>query len=440
MDVSQIIERARRLLASDTSQDDSKISGDDPELMPQAEASSVSNCHLKSALDLFAQGYDPSGAGADYPHYTNLPRKLGAYGAAIYLTAPAEMRRKRSQIWDYIWNEIYREQAPVIAAYLKETSEKTQASEKTILDKLRDKTLEWVPKHIQDRYQPYRKALDGTIERAVAYFREGRHGMYWYKGVYEYAEQIFGPGPEGADLFLGILAATSPQAAVFDNVVYALKAWEEHNLDLGWGSVSSWSKTPNIKPNLNRIVENKPLSGPKVYNFRKALMGDPTAVTIDRWMVRALLGEGTEGHDQTSISDTDYFFLDQLTRFVANQINAQPIDTDLPAIVSYAEAQAAVWAGARMDYGQSDPRSRDLGRGIDYVPDLMPPLIQQAYERNPRFWQEIMNRVEATPTPQLPSDSWTNQQDTAPEDLGGIFDFGDDTQQSQSPGSRWRSS
>ncbi len=90
-----------------------------------------------------------------------------------------------------------------------------------------------------------------------------------------------------ADLFADLLAATSPQMDVRENVKEAEKALERHRKG---EPQEPW--IPSHAKNIERALRREPLSGPKVRAFAAALKGDVEAVVVDTWMLRAA-GLGT---------------------------------------------------------------------------------------------------------------------------------------------------
>ena len=85
-----------------------------------------------------------------------------------------------------------------------------------------------------------------------------------------------------ADLFADLLAATSPQTDVRENVKLARLALERHRKG---EPQEPW--IPSHARNIERALRGEPLSGPKVRAFAAALKGDVNAVVVDTWMLRA---------------------------------------------------------------------------------------------------------------------------------------------------------
>lgn len=101
----------------------------------------------------------------------------------------------------------------------------------------------------------------------------------WYSESRDAAKEIF---PKDWKLFLGFLAATSTNATVKSNVTLALKAWRQFSE----GREFSGFVRPVVS-DLYRLITGGELNGPKVRAFHRALLGDKSAIVVDRWMARS---------------------------------------------------------------------------------------------------------------------------------------------------------
>ena len=103
-----------------------------------------------------------------------------------------------------------------------------------------------------------------------------------------------------ADLFIDLLAATSPRKQVISNFKLAHRILIEV-LDTGTFNREGMMKIH--ADNVQRAINGEPLSGNKVRRFAENLHGNLTPVTIDIWMLRYLY-EGTrqKGTQQEIIS------------------------------------------------------------------------------------------------------------------------------------------
>lgn len=157
-------------------------------------------------------------------------------------------------------------------------------------------------------------------------------GADWYVVARrDIADRFFGQ-PERAANFARLLAATSPQADVRENVRYALDALK-HLESLAAGCDSDWKPwIPCHAANVRRVIEGKPLRGPKVQAFAAALLGDDEAVVVDTWMLRA----AGFGHPRRLSQNRSFRITARAIRIVA--------DTEkLPATV----VQARIWYAYR---------------------------------------------------------------------------------------------
>lgn len=123
--------------------------------------------------------------------------------------------------------------------------------------------------------------------RFVRYMNEScAGGEDWYTRATSEIRAKYGAD---ADLFSDLLAATSPQTDVRMNVKLAEDAYDRHRRGL---KQKPWIGSHG--PNIARAVRGEELSGPKVRAFARALKGDPHAIVVDTWMLRAA-GYGTPG-------------------------------------------------------------------------------------------------------------------------------------------------
>ena len=129
-----------------------------------------------------------------------------------------------------------------------------------------------------------RKPCPNAVRRYARRFHalalEGEAGRDWYADAQRWAQDTFG---SRAGLVLRLLAATSPRASILANVRHTRRALA----DVVAGSLSGGYGVPANDANVARVARGEALTGPKVSQFGKALTGDPTAVTVDVWMLRA---------------------------------------------------------------------------------------------------------------------------------------------------------
>jgi hypothetical protein len=144
------------------------------------------------------------------------------------------------------------------------------------------------------------------------------------------------------------IAATSPLKKVPDNVANAIDAYAIFKTHGDFREIPNLGPAaPAIVGNLRRAVEGKPLGGNKVGNFAKNILGDPDAVTVDRWMARIFFGKD-------SVKETQYEFVKAWITKEARKHGVSPRDY-----------QAALWTGKKLEDG--------LGRGetLEHLDDVI---------------------------------------------------------------------
>ena len=128
----------------------------------------------------------------------------------------------------------------------------------------------------------------------------------WYRNSAGTLTNLFGPGDDAR--FAALLAATSPQTSVQDNLINSLNIWKNWNaagrptekdeiLEVMANSVQGEKGLESVlgawRPNSIRALQaDDPyeiqLSGPKVQSFYKNLTGHMDEVTNDTWQGKAL--------------------------------------------------------------------------------------------------------------------------------------------------------
>jgi hypothetical protein len=187
------------------------------------------------------------------------------------------------------------------------------------------------------------KKLPSDEEFAAA-AKAGEAKKGWYASSAKAIQNLFGPD---TPRFCALLASTSPQVSVTENMRIAMRIWRRwieagRPLDpkaidaIGEDAIGSerWHKMgwrPNAQRALTTPDEDLPklaLSGNKVNSFRKNLLGDLAAVTNDAWMANfALIDQSLFG------SLGGYSAYTAKVRRVAETLGWQP-----------AEVQETVWS------------------------------------------------------------------------------------------------
>lgn len=138
-----------------------------------------------------------------------------------------------------------------------------------------------------------------SLERLLDLVKKGNFGGEWYEPSRRELVQKFGEAD--ADMVLRFIAATSPRTEVRDNINRAMTAFVEWKLGMPFSN-----ELKAHRDNLYRAIRNEALSGPKVEPFYRAMTGDPNAIVIDTWMMKAFGFRGdTPNLTQIRIMDRD---------------------------------------------------------------------------------------------------------------------------------------
>uniref|UniRef100_A0A6M3LVZ5 Uncharacterized protein n=1 Tax=viral metagenome TaxID=1070528 RepID=A0A6M3LVZ5_9ZZZZ len=166
----------------------------------------------------------------------------------------------------------------------------------------------------------------------------------WYKECGDSIRAEFGAD---AELFIDLLAATSPRKQVSANWRLAMRiyhVWQNREVPVfGMLPPRSYDNLmrgtlPAHRPNIIKALQRKSLSGNKVTAFAANLKGNLQEVTLDVWMCRHY------GYPQI-LSDKKYAELAAIVRTEAATAGLQP-----------AEYQAVIWHETIRAYGKK-PRS-----------------------------------------------------------------------------------
>lgn len=110
----------------------------------------------------------------------------------------------------------------------------------------------------------------------------------WYARANAVIREKYG---RDADIFIALLAATSPRQSVRLNLLMAqhiFSAWEFLGRPTDRDSlfeIAKISDLPGREGNVIRALKGEALSGPKVTAFQANLLNDLEKVTIDTWMI-----------------------------------------------------------------------------------------------------------------------------------------------------------
>lgn len=158
-----------------------------------------------------------------------------------------------------------------------------------------------------------------TMKKLLAMNKKGVADHEWYDKTSAELKDMFG---QDADLVARLFAATSNNATVMANASLAMKAL----LQIKAGEPIH-GFLPDVIENVKRAAAGEPLNGRKIDNFAKALSGDPDAVVIDRWIMRAF------GFNRgTAPTDLQYDFMENAIKQIAKEQGQTP-----------RQVQAAIW-------------------------------------------------------------------------------------------------
>ena len=114
-------------------------------------------------------------------------------------------------------------------------------------------------------------------------------GLEWYNGMFQWFIDVF--QDEGdAKIFLNLLAATSPQERVKNNLALAIRCYQY------WKAKKPIPKAEPGRPglmtihyvNVIRVINGEELSSPKIVSFVRNMLGSEWDVTVDTWTIKAL--------------------------------------------------------------------------------------------------------------------------------------------------------
>lgn len=108
----------------------------------------------------------------------------------------------------------------------------------------------------------------------------GRHDIRWYHQAEDLFVDLF--GRERLQLVTRLFAATSINTSLKANITLFRRALYEIENDLPIGAYM-----PNIRQQLQQIRAGGELTGRKINSFANAMAGDPDAVVVDIWLLRA---------------------------------------------------------------------------------------------------------------------------------------------------------
>lgn len=170
----------------------------------------------------------------------------------------------------------------------------------------------------------------------------GRKDLNWYADCQHVFEDLF--GPDRLELVCKLFAATSINTSLKSNITLFRRALYEieNNLPVG-------NYLPNIQTQLQHCRAGRPLSGRKISSFARAMAGDPDAVVVDIWLLRAFDEDrryfrkakdeekGRGAMRSGGATDKQYTIIEHWVRTEARAMNLQA-----------RELSSMIWAGVRI--------------------------------------------------------------------------------------------
>jgi hypothetical protein len=186
------------------------------------------------------------------------------------------------------------------------------------------KIVDVAGKHFTRFFKSDGQAVKG-LQDLLDLYESGKHGADWYEKTAEWAKKNAG---HESDMLLRFLAVTSANGQTESGAALALKAFAQWKAGLKFTGM----RGPSMVGQLERIANGENLGDlTKIENFYRALKGDPNAVVLDRWMLRAM---GIR--NQSALSPSNYRLYEAGVRHLAELNDMSP-----------RQLQAAIWAGAR---------------------------------------------------------------------------------------------
>ena len=116
--------------------------------------------------------------------------------------------------------------------------------------------------------------------KIARYVWKGRHDIRWYHQAEELFVDLF--GRDRLQLVTRLFAATSINTSLKANITLFRRALYEIENGLPVGDY-----LPNIRQQLEQAPAGNELTGRKINSFARAMAGDPDAVVVDIWLLRA---------------------------------------------------------------------------------------------------------------------------------------------------------
>jgi hypothetical protein len=196
-----------------------------------------------------------------------------------------------------------------------------------------------------------------NTEKIARYVWMGRKDIMWYQTAQDLFTDLF--GPEKLLLVSRLFAATSINTSLKANITLFRRALYEIEKNKPPGRY-----LPNIRQQLEQIRAGNKLTGRKINSFANAMAGDPDAVVVDVWLLRAFemdrksfrkdKADKSRGRYRSSgATDREYTIIENHVRQEAKAMGLQA-----------RQLSAMIWSGVRID--QSGDKETHYDRILRY--------------------------------------------------------------------------
>ena len=166
----------------------------------------------------------------------------------------------------------------------------------------------------------YNVPLNKTLKNKTIKYANSRN---WYNNSYAAIQKRY---KSHTSLFIKLLAVTSPRTTVKRNLYLADKTLryiiQNKPIDFSYGITNK-----TTRKNVDRVINNKPIHGPKVKAFAAALNSDSSQIVIDSWMLKVF------NINRSAPTQDDRVHIKTIINKLSNQLNLTP-----------AETQACLWS------------------------------------------------------------------------------------------------
>lgn len=216
-----------------------------------------------------------------------------------------------------------------------------------------------IPEMATKWYEDTLKQIDlRPVEEVLGFFKKGDELPDWYSSG-ERVKQVFGPD---ADLVASLIASTSAhnsnersvEAALHIYAAYktgkfdpaeagSVRSWLQKEMKTN-AAFRNWSMDTHFN-NIERSFLGQEISGNKVWNYKRAIMGDENAVVIDSHMVNTLLPDAKKLKEMAAAGEPAPDWVTETNEAGETVVKkAKDIDISKDAVYKYFEDQVRQFA------------------------------------------------------------------------------------------------